>query len=319
MKKIHLIYAACLLVGMGACAASVQKQVKDNFDVWKEYNTGAILFEDKAPETLGSDIYHRIIPDAESYIKEQARTVLATLYNSPEDSIPAVHKIHYTLEDINGISAKGGGNGDVTIFYSTRHIEKSFAANDTAKLFFETRGVLLHELTHAYQLEPQGIGSYGTNRVFWAFIEGMADAVRVANGGFDGPNARPKGGNYMDGYRTAGYFFVSGPLIGLFMKTEAVVAYGSQFLRCMCVAQPFLCLDFLAVGVFQACGLGQYALLFAVLRKIVLEIPALYLLNRLFPLYGLPFAQPVTECILCVAAVLVLFRMFKKMEQKRSS
>ena len=45
MKKIHLIYAACLLVGMGACAASVQKQVKDNFDVWKEYNTGAILFE----------------------------------------------------------------------------------------------------------------------------------------------------------------------------------------------------------------------------------------------------------------------------------
>ena len=76
MKKIHLIYAACLLVGMGACAASVQKQVKDNSDVWKEYNTGAVLFEDKAPETLGSDIYHRIIPDAESYIKEQARTVL---------------------------------------------------------------------------------------------------------------------------------------------------------------------------------------------------------------------------------------------------
>lgn len=61
MKKIHLIYAACLLVGMGACAASVQKQVKDNFDVWKEYNTGAVLFEDKAPETLGSDIYHRTL------------------------------------------------------------------------------------------------------------------------------------------------------------------------------------------------------------------------------------------------------------------
>ena len=155
---------------------------------------GAILFEDKAPETKGSDVYHRIIPDAESYIKAQAREVLATLYNSPDDSIPTVNKIHYTLEDIEGVSAKGGGNGDVTIFYSTRHIEKSFAKNDTAKLFFETRGVLLHELTHAYQLEPQGIGSYGTNRVFWAFIEGMADAVRVANGGFDGPNARPKVG-----------------------------------------------------------------------------------------------------------------------------
>lgn len=108
--------------------------------------------------------------------------MLATLYASPEDSIAPVHNIHYTLEDIDGISAKGGSNGDVTIFYSTRHIEKSFAEADTAKLFFETRGRAAARLTHAYQLEPQGIGSYGTNRVVWAFIEGMADAVRVANG-----------------------------------------------------------------------------------------------------------------------------------------
>lgn len=208
MEKKHLLYACCLWIGMGACSLSAKKQHEMPVaGIWDNYNVGTVLFEDKAPETKGSDIYHRIIPDAESYIKEQARAVLATLYNSPEDSITPVERVHYTLEDIEGISAKGGGNGEVTIFYSTRHIEKSFAENDTAKLFFETRGVLLHELTHAYQLEPQGIGSYGTNRVFWAFIEGMADAVRVANGGF-GPDARPKGGNYMDGYRTAGYFFV---------------------------------------------------------------------------------------------------------------
>ena len=49
------------------------------------------------------------------------------------------------------------------------------------------------------------------------------------------------------------------------MKTPAVVAYGTRFLRCMCLAQPFMCLDFLAVGVFQACGLGRYSLIFAVL------------------------------------------------------
>lgn len=208
MKKIYSVYAICILLGMVSSISGTKKQSEATACGWEKYDVGTVLFEDKAPESEGSDIYHRIIPDAESYIKEQARTVLATLYSSPEDSIPAVDKIHYTLEDIDGISAKGGGNGEVTIFYSTRHIEKSFADADTSKLFFETRGVLLHELTHAYQLEPQGIGSYGTNRVFWAFIEGMADAVRIANGGFEGPSARPKGGNYMDGYRTAGYFFV---------------------------------------------------------------------------------------------------------------
>ena len=119
MKKRHLVYAIALIMGMEACAASVKKQAEAKPDVWKSYNVGTVLFEDKASETKGSDIYHRIIPDAESYIKEQARTVLATLYNSPEDSITPVNKIHYTLEDIEGISAKGGGNGDV--LSSTAH------------------------------------------------------------------------------------------------------------------------------------------------------------------------------------------------------
>lgn len=206
MKQKILLCCIASLIGAAACSnTNGPKQADDK--KWDNYNVGTILFEDKAPETPGSDIYHRVITDVESYIKEQAKAVLSTLYFSPDDSITPVNKIYYTLEDVDGISAKGGGNGEVAIFYSTRHIEKSFEENNTDKMLFETRGVLLHELTHAYQLEPQGIGSYGTNRVFWAFIEGMADAVRVANGGF-GPDARPKGGNYMDGYRTTGYFFV---------------------------------------------------------------------------------------------------------------
>ena len=113
---------------------------------------------------------------------------------------------------------------------------------------------------------------------------------------------------------TAVFFFGSDGLIEAFMKNEAVVAYGSRFVRCMCLAQPLLCMDFLAVGVFQACGLGRYALLFAILRKIVLEIPALYILNRIFPLDGLACAQPVAELVLAVAAVVILNRLFRRME-----
>lgn len=109
----------------------------------------------------------------------------------------------------------------------------------------------------------------------------------------------------------AGYYFGAEALVALFMKNEDIIGYGSRFLRGMCIATPFLATDFLAVGVFQACGMGRKSLLFAVLRKIVLEIPALYLLNRLFPLYGLAYAQTVAEVILAAAAVTVLVRMFK--------
>ena len=74
-------------------------------------------------------------------------------------------------------------------------------------------------------------------------------------------------------------------------------------------------MDFLAVGVFQAVGMGRAALSFAILRKIVLEIPALYVLNRLFPLYGLAYAQFTAEFVLAIAAVFMLCRIFRKMQR----
>ncbi len=103
-----------------------------------------------------------------------------------------------------------------------------------------------------------------------------------------------------------GYYLGAGRLVALFMSKESIIAYGSRFLRGLCLATPFLCMDFLAVGVFQACGMGRRSLIFAVLRKIVLEIPALILLNWLFPLYGLAYAQTVAEVILAIAAVVTL-------------
>ena len=117
---------------------------------------------------------------------------------------------------------------------------------------------------------------------------------------------------------TAVYYLWAGGLIALFMKNETIIAYGTRFLRGMCIGLPFLAMDFLGVGVFQAVGMGRESLLFAVLRKIVLEIPALILLNRLFPLYGLAYAQFCAEVILAAAAVLVLRRTFRRLEREKA-
>ena len=140
---------------------------------------------------------------------------------------------------------------------------------------------------HAVAQSPQGAGA-----VLKAAFAGFYDAVDVCV-----------------------FILMVGGFLGVVMKTGAVVAYGTRFLRCMCVAQPFLCLDFLAVGVFQACGLGRYSLVFALLRKIVLEIPALYVLNYFFPLYGLACAQAVAEVALAAAAAVILTRLFRRMEK----
>ena len=104
-------------------------------------------------------------------------------------------------------------------------------------------------------------------------------------------------------------------LISQFMKNQAIIAYGGAFLRGLCLSTPFMCMDFLAVGVFQACGMGRKAFLFAILRKIVLEIPALFVWNYFWPLYGLAYAQLTAEAVLSVAAVLVLYRLFRSLER----
>ena len=111
---------------------------------------------------------------------------------------------------------------------------------------------------------------------------------------------------------TALYYFFAGNVISLFMKTESVISYGTAFLRGFCLGLPFLCVDFLAVGIFQAVGMGKESFLFAVLRKIALEIPALYILNKIWPLYGLSYSQLCAELVLAVAAVIVLKKLFRR-------
>lgn len=115
---------------------------------------------------------------------------------------------------------------------------------------------------------------------------------------------------------TAGYFLGAEPLARLFIENQEIVAYGASFLRGFCLGLPFLCMDFIAVGVFQASGMGKEALIFAILRKIVLEIPALIVLNMLFPLYGLAYAQLVAEVILSAIAIVVLVRLFQRLGSK---
>lgn len=97
-----------------------------------------------------------------------------------------------------------------------------------------------------------------------------------------------------------------------------IVGYGSWFLQGLSFVLPFLAMDFLAVGIFTACGMGSRTFVFAVLRKIVLEIPALFLLDRIFPLYGLAYAQLTAELILSIAAVIVLTRFMKKLSHEIS-
>lgn len=201
-------YRVRLLPREGADSISVGEIAfapDDREAAWRGFAYPEVRFEVAAPATEGAALYARLVQRPDDYIRYHARKVAEQLFYSAADTMNAVGRIDYVLEDYDGVSAKSGDPAATSIVYSTRHIERS-ARESLARLDYETRGVLFHELVHAYQFEPRGIGTYATNREFWACIEGLADAVRAQAGYFDTEALRRPGGHWLDGYRTTGFF-----------------------------------------------------------------------------------------------------------------
>lgn len=102
------------------------------------------------------------------------------------------------------------------------------------------------------------------------------------------------------------YYIFAENLIRLFINVDEIIMHGKLLLRAMSIGIPFLALDFMTVAVFQATGKDGYSLIFAVMWKVILEIPAIILLNRIYPLYGMGYSQTFAETVLAIAAMVML-------------
>lgn len=198
MKKL-----ICLLLVLSSYAVSAQKWTPNQ---WTDFEFPEVVFNNQAGvDNAGWKIYSGLVPDPVAMIQQHALEVAQTLYFSASDTMPQIKKITYDFKDQEGISAKGGRPPHINIFYSSQWVEKSQNDIGPEKVLWETRGVLYHELVHGYQLEPKGAGTYRRGDEYWAFIEGVADAVRAHHGYFPIDSRKP-GGHWMDGYRTTGFF-----------------------------------------------------------------------------------------------------------------
>jgi len=74
--------------------------------------------------------------------------------------------------------------------------------------------------------------------------------------------------------------------------------------------------SFFVVHVFQAFGEGNLALFLGVVRWLVLNIPMLYLLNFLFGMYGIVWAQVCADIFTVVLSYGVYFKYQKNLKAK---
>ena len=105
-------------------------------------------------------------------------------------------------------------------------------------------------------------------------------------------------------------FLVPDVLIGVFIPNGSEShAYGTVFLRIMCIGAPFSAWAYTVISFFQATGYMAKSLVLALLRKGVLDIPLMFILNMIRPVYGIVCATPAADIVCCLAA-LVLFAAF---------
>ena len=108
------------------------------------------------------------------------------------------------------------------------------------------------------------------------------------------------------------YELLAPVLVGLFIDTPATVAYGAAFLRIMVLAMPMMAVCYPMITQFQAMGRVKESLICSVLRKGVLDIPLLFLLDRLIPMYGCTMVQPIVDCISMLAALWFYRRILRR-------
>ena len=101
-------------------------------------------------------------------------------------------------------------------------------------------------------------------------------------------------------------------LIGLFTDSATVISIGSRVLRTLMFILPFVGAVSMSRMSFQAMGKPQYAFAITLVRQLILYIPLLLLLNRLFGFGGMIWAQPVTELIMMGVSVSLLVRMIRR-------
>ena len=98
------------------------------------------------------------------------------------------------------------------------------------------------------------------------------------------------------------------PIVGIFINDPETIEYGVRFLRIMCIATPLMAGCVMIISVFQATGEGGKAMFLSFFRKGVVDVPLMFLLNAILPIYGLIMVQPIVDA----AAMTISFVMYSK-------
>ncbi len=177
-------------------------KVLDPKQPWLGFKPAKVAIEFEDTQSDGYQRLTRIFPNLEQTINEVTYKLVPMLYQNFAQ-VPYFAKVTFQLKWMDTIAYRAGDENNMIIAFSSKYIAEKLAQQPDSQVEYELLGVLWHELTHGYQLSPIE-RTYGEPEVH-AFIEGMADLVRI-DAGFHKTRTPKPSDNWLGGYTNTGFF-----------------------------------------------------------------------------------------------------------------
>lgn len=107
------------------------------------------------------------------------------------------------------------------------------------------------------------------------------------------------------------------PITRLFIDNAETVRCGKTFLRIICLACPTTALNFFVITIFQATGKKIQPIVLSMLRKGTVDVPLMFLFDRLIGISGIAWATPVADGIALIVSCAMAIPYLKKLRMQQ--
>lgn len=105
-------------------------------------------------------------------------------------------------------------------------------------------------------------------------------------------------------------------LIQIFINDPAVISYGIEMVIALQLSGPFIGILFLCINTIQGMGKAFPSLVLTICRQGLIFVPLIFILNHLFGLNGVIYAQPAADYLSIGIGIAICLWLFKSMEHR---
>lgn len=108
-------------------------------------------------------------------------------------------------------------------------------------------------------------------------------------------------------------------MLGIFNKNPEFLSLGIPGMRIITAMLPILSFQIISSNFFQAIGEGTIATFLSISRQVIVLVPLVYFMPKLFGVTGVWLAQPISDLISTMITAFFIIRTFKKINAKEAA